>query len=296
MIDTWLLFVIIGQFIFAAVVLVDRFIVTKKVVAKPVVYAFYVCYLSIFAIGVLPFGVTLISWQMMLVSLVAASVYLLSIYLLYESLAKSNPSEVVPVIGGVAAISAFIGSSLILKDQLPGHFLIGFVILVAGMLLISHFKFTLRSFIFLTSSGVAFGLSTVLVKLIFENENFLNGFFWTRMANVVIAMFILSIPGVLRSVKADNVKGKRKRKALFVVSNKVMAGLASVCVLVAINYGNVSMVNALAAAQYVFLLIFAIFFSRLLPEYFSETVHKHEFLHKSLATALIVVGFFVLFL
>lgn len=297
MIPSWLLFVVLAQFLFAVAVLVDRFVVSKKVVNHPIVYAFYVCYLSIFVLGLLPFGIGMMSWTNMLLAVGTAVIYVLSIYLLYESLVKSNPSEVVPVIGGVSALAAFVGGSLILNEELPRNFLLGFAILVAGMLLISHFKFTLRSFIYLTGSGITFGLSTVILKLIFQSESFIDGFFWTRLANVLVAILLLLIPSVYHHIKFDNhqERGSRKRKALIVVGNKVLAGLASVFVLIAISLGNVSMINALTAMQYVFLMIFAIFFSKLLPEYFSEKVHKHEFLHKSLAAGLIIIGFFILF-
>jgi drug/metabolite transporter (DMT)-like permease len=294
--STWLLFVVLGQFLYATVVLTDRFIVSKKVVGDPVVYAFYVSILSIFAIVAIPFGVTMPSIETIVYSLIVAITYLFSIYFLYESLRKSNPSEVVPVIGGVAAITAFIGSTIILKTELPGHFLTGFGILVVGMLLISHFKFTARSFLFLSGSGICFGLSTVIMKLMFESETFVNGFFWSRMANVIVALLLLLVPSIYLAIKRDWKSPGKSNKAKLVVGNKFLAGLGFICILIAIKGGEVSIVNALSATQYIFLLIFAIFFSKLLPEYFDETVHKHEFLHKSLATALIVIGFFVLFI
>ncbi|MEK7390758.1 MAG: DMT family transporter [Patescibacteria group bacterium] len=294
--NNWLLFVVIGQFFYAAVVLTDRFIITKGVVPKPIVYTFYVGLLSIFAIGALPFGVTLPSGTTIGLSIIAAVSYVLSIYLLYESLKKSNPSEVVPVVGGIAAISAFISSALILNTGLPGHFLTGFAILVAGMLLISHFRFTTRAFLFLFGSGVFFGLSTVIIKAILENETFVNGFFWSRMANVLVAISFLLVPRIYTAIKEDIGRPNKSGKTTMVVGNKILAGMGFLCILIALKFGNASIVNALTATQYVFLLIFAVFFSKLLPEYFEETVHRHEFLHKSLATGLIVVGFVVLFL
>jgi len=293
--STWLLFVIIGQFLYATVILTDRFIVSKKVVSEPIVYAFYVSILSIVAIAAIPFGVTWPSLDTILLSFIVASLYLLSIYLLYESLKKSNPSEVVPVVGGVAAISAFAGSAIILKTGLPPHFLTGFGILVVGMLLISHFKFTYRSFLFLFGSGISFGLSTVAIKYMFDHDSFVNGFFWSRMANVIVALLLLFVPSVYAAIKKDWKRPGKGDKAKIVIGNKILAGFGFICILLAIKGGDVSLVNALSATQYIFLLIFAIFFRKLLPEYFDETIHQHEFLHKSLATALIVIGFIVLF-
>lgn len=294
--NSWFLFAVIGQFMYAVVVLTDRFIVTKNIVSKPIVYSFYVSFLSIFAIFALPFGVTIPSIRTIMLSIAVAISFIFSIYTLYASLKKSNPTEVVPVIGGVAAISAFVFSYVFLKTWLPAHFVTGFIILVTGMMLISHFKFTLRSFFYLTSSGIFFGLSTVIIKAIFDQETIINGFFWTRMANVVIALMLLLIPGVWSTIKDDYNQPNKSNKTALVIGNKILAAMGFIFILISIKYGNVSLVNALTAAQYVFLLIFAIFFSRLLPEYFEETVHRHEFLHKILATIMIVIGFFVLFI
>lgn len=295
--SNWVLFVIIGQFLYAIAVLVDRFIVTKKVVSKPIVYVFYVNFLSIFALGAIPFGVTIPSFSTLFISLFAAVSFAASIYFLYESLNNSNASEVVPVIGGVSAISTFSLGAVLLGDGLPGHFVVGFILLVVGMLIISHFRFTARSFIFLTGSGFFFGLSTILIKMLFISTSFIDGFFWSRMANVVVALALLLLPSVYKAIHHDHTRHKtpKTNKAFFVIGNKALGAVGFICILFAIQQGNVAIVNALSALQYVYLLIFALFFGRLLPEYFEEKVHKHEFLHKSLATALIVVGFFVLF-
>lgn len=294
--STWFLFAIISQFMYAVVVLTDRFIVAKSVVSKPIVYTFYVSLLSIFAVVALPFGVTLPTGRTALLSIAVAVSYVLSIYLLYESLKKSRPTEVVPVVGGVAAIAAFVGSSLFLHVTLPSHFLIGFVILVIGMVFVSHFEFNLRSFLFLTGSGIFFGASTVIIKAIFDQDTLVNGFFWSRMANVAVALILFFIPSISSAIKHDWNKPGRSNKTFLVIGNKTLAALGFIFTLVAIKGGDVSIVNALTATQYVFLLFFAIFFSRLLPNYFYDKVHHHEILHKSLSTALIVIGFFVLFL
>lgn len=311
--EFWITSVIIGQFLNALVILNDRFIVSKNIVPRPIVYAFYVSFLSIFALGALPFGVTWPSLNTIVFSIIAAITYLFSILLLYKSLKISKASEVVPVVGGVATISTLISSVLILNTGLPnssGRSIIGFFFLVLGMVLISHFIFTRRSLMLLIGSGIFFGLSSVLMKVIFSDADFINGFFWSRLANVVMALTLLLIPSVYRTIKSDLVgrnkdasiasktkraNGDRFRKIFIVLGNKILAGLAFIFILLAVKNGNVAIVNALTATQYVFIFIFAMLFHSLLPDYFDEKTHRHEFLHKLLATTLIVIGFFVVF-
>lgn len=310
--ESWILFVIIGQFLNATVILNDRFIVSKNIVSKPIVYAFYVSFLSIFALGAIPFGVSWPSLHTAVFSIIAGISYLLSIILFYESLKNSKASEVVPVVGGIATISTLISSAFILNTGLPtgsDKFLVGFFFLLIGMVLISHFQFTKRSFLFLIGAGIFFGLSNVLIKLIFnEAITFIDGFFWSRMANVVVALALLLVPSIWKIIFQDwadkkagtnkNLhlkKSGRSKKVFIVLGNKILAGVAFIFMLLAIKGGNVAIVNALTATQYVFIFLFALFFHNLIPDYFNEKIHRHEFLHKLLATVLIVIGFFVLF-
>lgn len=294
----WLLFVVIAQFFNAIVVLLDKYIVTSKSSGtKPVVYTFYTSLLSGAALVLLPFGAIHIpSFIVIWLSLSSALSFLISVLCLYESLQYSAPSEVTPIVGGISAISTFAFSFIILGNPLPTDFFIGFGLLVVGMILISHFNLTLKSFAYLLFSGIGFGLSIVLIKAIFMyDDSFANGFFWSRMANVLGAFALLLWPGNIRAI-THNVKHGGKKGKYLILSNKVLAGVAFLLILVATKLGDhVALVNALSSLQYVFLLIFAFIFPKRMREYLSEKRHKREMLHKLAATSLIIVGFVILF-
>lgn len=289
-----ILFVVIGQFLNAIVALLDKHIINS--VAKPVVYAFYVSLFSGIAIIMVPFGIVSIPDPMVIyLSLAAAACFITSILLLYSSLVVSSPSEVIPVAGTVAAVSTFGFSYWILGVLLPDDFLLAFVLLILGMLLLSHFQFTKKSFIFVVLSGILFGASTVIIKKIFNiDSSFADGFFWSRMANVVGAGVLLLWPHNLRAIKKDMrhapVKGK-----LLILNSKLIAGLAFLFILLAINFGDVSLVNALSSIQYVFIMIFAIMFGKNIKKHFGEFKYRDEMIHKVFSTILIVLGFIVLF-
>lgn len=296
-----ILFVVVGQFLNALVVVLDRFIVSKKVVSAPLVYAIYVSIMSLFVLILIPFGgLTMPSLHISLIYGVAAVSYVLSIYLLFESLVGGDPSEVVPVVGGIAAIATFAGNALILHEALPAHFAIGFVFLVFGMVLVSHFSFSKQSLWNIASSGVFFGISTVLIKYVFHTETFLDGFFWSRIANVVVALGLLLMPGIWQLMRHDarseTQRGDTRNKFLFITANKVLGGLAFVCILLAIKFGNVALINALSALQYLFLIAFGFLFGRRFSQYFKTHDHPYETLHKTLAASLILIGFIILFM
>ena len=141
-----------------------------------------------------------------------------------------------------------------------------------------------------------FGLSSVFVKIIFTKTDFLDGFFWSRMANVAGALMLLAWPGNFRAIK-DSVFGSSRSTKSLILANKALAGVAFLLILLAIKLGEVSLVNAMSGMQFVFLLLFAVLFTKKMPQFFSETVHRHDVLwHKFISTMFIVIGFFLLFL
>lgn len=294
--NLWLVFIIATNFFSAAVVLMDRYLVTSPTMIKPAVYAFYIGFLSIAAILVLPFGlVSKPTPAIVGLALITAVSYVLFILFFYKSLKLGHASDVAPATGAAAAISTLVFSFLILGDKLPPNFIPGLILLVGGTLFLSHLRFSRRVTLWVIAGGFFFGLSSVLVKALFNATPFWNAFFWSRIANVFGAFLLLAWPGNLKATVQSLKQSSIGTKTL-VVFNKGLGGLAFLLFLAAVKLGDVSLTNALGGVQFAFLLVFALAFGRKFPEYFSENVHhRHEIFHKIFATSAIVVGFFILF-
>lgn len=294
---TWIGFVVIAQLINAGIVLVDKYLLNSdRGVSKPAVYAFYVSILSGVVVVLVPFGV--ISWPSALVvwlSLATAITYIFSIFFLYSALKITDASDVAPVAGAMSAISAFILSHIWLNQDLPQSFLIAFIFLIIGTLLISHFRFNTKSFAFVFLAGVLFGVSAFLIKLIFLHTTFINGFFWSRMTNVLGALFLLLIPSNLEAIRHGLRQSSSGTKGL-VVGNKALSGIAFLFTMIAIQMGSVSIVNALSGLQFVFLLTFAYFCMNKFPAIFAGEIHPHKIHHKLYGIIFIIFGFLALFL
>ena len=83
---------------------------------------------------------------------------------------------------------------------------------------------------------------------------------------------------------------------MLVVGNKIIAGIASVLVLKATELGDVSVVQALGALQYLFILAFGVALGSHTPVEYGENVRDPKaLLHKAVFVAVIALGFFVLF-
>lgn len=294
--NLWLALVIATNFLSAAAVLIDKYLVSSPAIGRPAVYAFYISFLSIVTLLILPFGVVdQPSAEILILSLATAVSYILFILFFYKSLKAADATDVAPAAGAIAAISTFFFSFLILKTAMPSNFIPGLVLLIAGTLFLSHFRFSKKVTVWVVAAGLCFGLSSVLVKLMFNTAPFWNAFFWSRIANVFGALLILAWPGNLQAV-AGSLKRSSLSTKFLVIFNKGLAGLAFLLFLIAVKLGNVSLTNGLNGIQFAFLLVFAFIFTRKFPEYFSESVHrKREILHKIFATLVIIVGFLILF-
>lgn len=292
----WILIALAAQFLNASVTLLDKYLIASKSVSRPVVYAFYISILSGVTVAILPFG--LVGWPTLNViwlSLATAFAYVFSILFLYKSLALADASDVAPVMGAMTAIATLFFSSLILSSGLTSNFLSGFVLLTAGTVLMSYFRFNWRSAFYVLLAGILFGLSSVIVKMVFNETDFWTGFFWSRMGNVAGAVFLLAWPDFRRAI-LQNISSSSAKTKFLVVANKALAGLAFLFILLAISLGDVSVVNAIGGTQFVFLILFALLFTKKFPNYFFESIHKPiTVVQKAAATILIVVGYFVLF-
>lgn len=308
----WIILAIAAQFLHAVVSLIDKYIVTsKKALPDPFAYAFYTCILSgaavvLYAASAIPApfdgvafptlrNVHFPTLEVVGLSMLAAYTFFYALVSMFRVLQQADASDAMPVIGAVTAIGSFLLASLFLDGGFSPNFLFGIVLLSVGTLLVSHFRFSwtgVRSAIY---SGTFFALHFVVMKGLFNVTSFDDGFFWSRAGFVVFAVSLLLVPGygnkLLKQVKATG-----KHASAFILLNKVIAGLASVLLLKAVELGDVSVVQALGGLQYVFIFIFGVVLGPHTPEAYGENIRSPKVLiHKAIFIAIIALGFFMLF-
>lgn len=291
-----LLLVILGQLLNAVIVLIDKYIVTKTSISRPVVYAFYVALISGVVVVLLPFGVIHIpDAYTLLLSILIGITFVLSITLLYSALKIAAATDVVPWLAAIATIATFLLSSVFLNERLPTNFLPALTLVVIGMLLVGHFRFNKKSFTFTAISGILFGLSAILLKKLFGYAPFFDGFFWSRMGNVFSALLLLAIPSIRNDI-FHGLKLVSHKTSLLVILNRVLGGLAFLFIIIAIQLGSVSVVNALSSLQFLFVFVLIFVFKKYLREQYEHEFRPGHVLHKIASMVFIIVGFFVLFI
>lgn len=310
----WISLTIIAHFMNAFVSILDRYIVASGKIGRPIVVTFYVSVLS--ALGIfafcfswldLPFGsfslpnisnVMAPSAYLILLSFSAAACFIIALYSLFSAFLLSEASDVVPVVSSISALSTLLFSFYFLNSALSSNFLWGFLFLVLGTFLIAHFRMTKKLIYLCLVTGILFGLNLVLIKLSFNITNFDNAFFWSRFCIAFLSLFILFIPKFHERNTELKIKTKKtKRQGLFLILfNKTLAGISAILILKAVELGDVSIVQALAGIQFVFLVLFSVFLGHKAPKCIGENCETKDKIQKIVSVSIIIVGFSLLFI
>ncbi|MFT5179570.1 MAG: putative membrane protein [Candidatus Paceibacteria bacterium] len=303
----WIVLVVIAQFINAIVAIIDKYLVSSKRVGNPITYTFYIGILSSLSILVFLFGsitiplisldlpsfsnIAFISFKELILLVVVSVSFLGALVTLFSAFRDADTSDVVPVVGSVAAIFTLGLSTLLLGSVLTGGFIWGFILLIVGMLMVSHFRFSKKTAMYSIIAGALFGLNIVTMKLLFLETNFDNAFFWSRIGIALFALLLLfKIP------KKTKTKGGKTSSWAIILGNKVLAGIAGLLILKAIDVGDVPIVQALGGLQFLFLLVFALFLGNKTPYSCGDNCTKRELVQKIISVIIISIGFAFLFI
>lgn len=306
---SWLSLTIIAQFLNSIVAIFDKYLVTSKRITTPILYVFYTGVLTCLGVAVyipslfiqnttLPkfSSVTWIHPGIFIILISAVGAQLIALWGLFSSLKKNDASDVVPVIGSLSAIFSLIIGFLFLGVTLPPSFAIGFGLLVFGTLLISHLRFNFRTFTLTILSGLGFAIYSILLKEILLLTSFDVGFFWISIMTTLVSLCLLFFPQVRSTFHSQRKEKHIKATGLLLLGNKVVAGIAGILIIKAIEIGEVSLVQALGGLQFVFLFLIAVVLGPLTPLDFGENVKRKDVYSKLIAISIIVIGFILLFI
>lgn len=309
---SWILITILAYFLGAITVILDKYLLGSERVSTPSVYAFYV---GILGLGVLIFAplaffypafvLHLPSLAQFLLSLQSGIFFLFGILTLYFAIKKSEASKVTPVVFSVVPIVTLMASLLWKIEQFSLAKFIGVFILIFGGLLISfdlplklNKKKFFKGFYLSIAAGLLMGYSTFLLKLVYEQQNFFNGYVWTRFGAFIGTLLLLLIPAWRKGIWHSFKHGKKKKEsfstgALFVF-NKIMGGSSTALTNLAIGLGSVTLITSLISIQYVFILLIAVLAGKHLPHIFEERLYFWDWAQKIAAIFIIGVGMYMI--
>jgi uncharacterized membrane protein len=309
---SWIWLAVGGQFLNAVVAILDKYIVSSdSAIPRPFVYAFYSCLLSgawllAFAVGWIPglyvvgvpqfSAITLPTLEVFALSILAAYSFFFALVSMFNALKFDSPSNVLPVVGAVSAITSVGLSYLFLASPLSDSFLWGVALLAIGTFLVSQASFS-RSLILTTvHSGIFFALHWITMKGLFDTTTFDNGFFWSRTALVIFALSLLLVPAYIKKIR-HGTEQTTTNGGLLILATKIVAGTASFMLLKATDWGEVAVVQALDGVKFVFILLLSYVVTVSLPQVATEPeTTPREVVRRTMYVLIISLGFALLFL
>lgn len=300
----WFWVALLGYFLLAVVVLLDKIILTKSV-PKPAVYTFFSTVFLLALFAGLPFTDGLLNGLDWYWALGSGVTFGLSLWTMFLAMKHGEASHMGPFIGAFITIFSFVLGAILLGESLTVLQRVGVGVLILASFLLSNEKTRKGSgfhigFFWAIVSGFLFGLSHVLAKHIYDIYPFLTGLIWTKGTTGIFGLMLLLAPSVRKAlVPKRKAKSKRERekqetrrfKAIaLVVSNKVLSVVSNLLIQYAIAIGSVTLVNAMGGLQYAFLFVMVVVMSKWFRKYFQEYFTKKELQTQTIAVLLIVIG------
>jgi drug/metabolite transporter (DMT)-like permease len=296
---SWVLVTIIAYFLNAVAVVVDKFLLSKKI-PNPAVYAFFIATLSLGALILIPFGFHWYSITQIIIAIVAGILFTFALLYMFKALASNEASRITPFMGGLQPIFIFLLALIFLGETLGVQQLAAFAIIIAGTVLVSLQKNSKpsnrKAYVYAAAATILFAISYTINKYVFVQQDFISGFVWTRVGSFLGAMMLLISSINRRDIKAEIKAPKKDAGALFLVGQ--FAGAIS---FIMVNYAiaissSVALVNALQGLQYIFLLVIVFSLSWKYPKLLEEKMTPSTIVKKIIATLLIIGGLYLLFI
>jgi len=300
----WVLISVIAYFLSGANSVIDKYLLHRSI-PHPLVYAFYVGIFSIFSVIIAPFGFAWPGFEQFLWAIGVGVIFLCALIAFFIALKADEASRIVSLVGG-ATPGFILVLSIFVFEIVPTHTeFLALSLLVFGTVVIStrrnqkcslielHKHECVRSTEIALLAALLFALFFVSAKFVFNSQEFVSGFVWTRIGSFLGALLLLFIPFVRRQIFSTTKTVSRSVGALF-VANKTLAGISFFLLNYAISLGNITLVNALEGIKYLFILVLTLIITRNLPSVLSEEITPGILIQKVVAVASIAAGLVVL--
>jgi uncharacterized membrane protein len=296
----WLTFALAGYFFNAVTALFDKFLLAGRI-KEPVVYAFFVSILSLFAVVLVPFGFQPIPWQTVVVFVISGVLFLYGLVAFYNAVKRSEISRVAPLVGITISLIAGVASlafgPVANPSFSPTHFF-SLLLLLSGAFLIA-FDLPLKKNDALMKStllaGALMALSLIFLKTGYRNADFVNGLLWSRLGFILGGLSLFIIPeyrhAILENTRHFSSSNRRDvTTGMLFVLNKIFGAIATFFLTYATFLGPVTFIQALNGVQYAFVLALALPLAFYYPKIFEEKLYFWDWFQKGMAIILIGLG------
>lgn len=289
----WLIITIISYFLNAVSLLINKFLINKKI-TNPAVYAIFICLLMVFSLLLLPFDWRLPDFWQLILEVGSGFLFGAGVYWMFVSLKFGEASRVMPIIGGVQPLIVLPLAWWWLGEDMSYRFLLALALIVVGGFIISYGggRAEKKAYGYAIISGIVFAISIVMLKEAFNlHQGFIAPFAISRLGSVFLGLLLLISPNNWRDVWHE-IKTPQKESGSLFLWGQGAGALSSILLNLAfaISVGMTAIINALQGLQYVFLLLAVVILAKKFPQILKEDVSSRVLIQKILATILIIFG------
>lgn len=303
----WILIAVAGYFLLAIEAIISKSLLTGRIKSWQS-YAVYVGLLSAVGFLVALGGFFSDGWKLQWnnfeifsVALLSGAIFFIGLIFLYRSLQFSSASRVYVLFGAVVTVFSYIFGSLLINEKHSLESSLGIVLLIIGGGMISY-KFNKNKFFstykYVIGAGILVAISLIFLKYVYDNQNFVSGYVYSRLGMFLSAVIFLVVPFAGKQINFAKGKTKKAKKkngidALAVLGTKTVAGIGTILIYYAISLGKVTVVNALVSVQYLFTFLLAILLGFYINS-LKEDLNFKNIVFKSLGVFLIIIGVFLI--
>lgn len=292
---TWFLFALLGYFLYSLVTVGNKFLLRQRATTKPLVFTFWICLMSLFSFVIAPFGLHWPGWGWLVLDLLTGAVYFLALLTYYQALDINEASRAASLVGGLTPVFVLALAYAFLGETLGWQQLAAFSFLVIGGFLISlekgrnGFREVMKGSKSIALTIILGAVYFVMLKYLFNYQDFVTGFVWSRLGLVAGAVAIFLFPVWRREIVASW-HGASAGLDSLMVGAKITAGFGSLFVSLAVAQGSASLVNALQGAQFAFLFLLTLILSKFWPAVCLEKSTGPVIFQKAVAIIFICAG------
>ncbi len=296
----WLIISLIGYATLAIVSILDKFILTNEKIS-PLRFVFYSCVFVLPVFLFAPWVIFPTGFYMWISAVLAGLGFMFGLWTMYLGIEKSEVSHIIPLVGATTPLFVLVFSQIFLHELISLRQMYAIMFLVMGSLTIAS-EYTHKKHVWHLAmiwgiiSAFFFAISHVASKYLYNVMGFSGGFVWSRGFIGVAGLILFFYPPLWRELRHRSwlsrirIIPRPRTSWVLVGADKILGVTAVVLIQYATAIGSVTIVNALAGAQFAFLLVFVFILSRFFRKWFHEEYSRIEIVQEILSVILIGIG------
>jgi hypothetical protein len=281
---------VLGQGLIGISLVWDKVLLKRPATRNLLSYVFWLGAISVFGLILIPFGFRMPGLKLAGMASAAGLLDLIASYFYYWALKAGEASDELAAMGGFTPLATALIALPLLKQPLGGQ-LPGFSLLTAGgFIMFGAEKKPLGKMlpkILLASSG--FGMMSVLLRIVYEQTNFVTGFVFYTLGTFIGSMALLVPASWRRQIFQYSEEAPPKSRFWYMV-NRFMAGVGSFLIAFAVSRTSPVLVNAISGLRYAIIFVGAYSITRWKPSWFREDFRTWPLIAKFTATCLVIAG------